>query len=113
MRLAVTFSIYDFHGSGKISPDEVRKLLQGCLDENGLHFSSSDVQKMIDNTFDQVDLNRDGLIDFEEYRAMVDRNPYILQPLVVNISELIQEFRAWQSQQKSSGKSKGRSSDKK
>eukprot|EP01138_Halocafeteria_seosinensis_P015355 gb/GECG01015671.1/.p1 GENE.gb/GECG01015671.1/~~gb/GECG01015671.1/.p1 ORF type:complete len:217 (+),score=37.42 gb/GECG01015671.1/:1-651(+) len=110
-KLNFTFNIYDSNGDGKISSEDLRRLLQGCLDENGLHFAPSDVQKMVESTFEQVDQNRDGYIDFEEYRAMVDRNPYILQPLVVNISELIQEFRALESQNNtSSGKSGGRAS---
>lgn len=84
-----TFRLYDVERRGAISPADLKSMLGGVLKEYGVGLADAQLDRMVSQTFAQFDLNRDGLIDFEEYRAMVVQNPSMLKPLTINAGELL------------------------
>ena len=69
-------------------------MIQGALEENDVSLSAGEVGAIVDATFREVDTNSDGVIDFAEYSAMVQKQPSILKPLTLNVSELINTSRS-------------------
>ena len=47
------------------------------------------MMNLVDATFQTTDTNGDDKIDFAEFEAMVGRQPSILRPLTLNVSELL------------------------
>ena len=61
------FSMIDADNNGQISKDEMAEFLQLYGDEMGAGFSSL--------SFEQLDMNRDGEVDFDELRQMFHKLP--------------------------------------
>jgi len=91
---AVAFDIYDLNGDGKIDKSELRKLLTAALSENNVPLSSAQVDELVDSTFEQADINRDGFIDRPEFTAMVNRNRAIIDHIELNVTDIIKEAKA-------------------
>lgn len=62
-RLKAAFRLFDKDGNGTISPDEIKEVL-------GLGAEDTD---MIDKLIDEVDENKDGEIQFDEFCAMMKK----------------------------------------
>jgi Ca2+-binding EF-hand superfamily protein len=92
--VSVSFDIYNVSGDGFISREELSAMIQGALEENDVSLSAGEVGAIVDATFREVDTNSDGVIDFAEYSAMVQKQPSILKPLTLNVSELINTSRS-------------------
>lgn len=57
---AVTFSIYDLDGSGRISKANMAALLQSLLGEHDVTIPDAQVAALVERTFATEDANRDG-----------------------------------------------------
>lgn len=62
-KLWETFKVFDADGSGAISPEELKAIMQSL----GQNPSDSQLQEMIQ----EVDLDFSGTIDFEEFKALM------------------------------------------
>ena len=87
--LAVAFQLYDRARRGSISPADVSYLLAHSFRENGEAISDAAVDRIVADTFRQYDLNKDGLIDYAEFKHMCQLQPNVLKPLTINVSEII------------------------
>jgi EF-hand domain pair len=85
----VAFKLYDADKRGAISPSDVKFLLAASFTENGIAISESAIDKLVADTFHQYDANRDGVMDFNEFKNMCTLNPNVLKPLTLNVSEMI------------------------
>ena len=86
---AVAFDLYDSDKRGAISPADVTYLLAASFRENGAVIADAAVARIVAETFRQYDVNRDGLLDFAEFRHMCTLQPNVLRPLTLNVSEMI------------------------
>lgn len=86
---AVAFQLYDTERRGAISPSDVTFLLAHSFRENGATISDAAVERIVADTFRQYDVNKDGLLDFTEFRHMCTLQPNVLRPLTLNVSEMI------------------------
>ena len=66
------FKVFDTDGSGSISRSEMKKLLKKL----GQTLSDAELDAMMD----EVDTDKNGEIDFEEFKNMMVRNPRLLVP---------------------------------
>jgi Ca2+-binding EF-hand superfamily protein len=67
----VSFKIYDLDRDGYIDKEELFHMLQASLFENFLlELSESQMRKLVDSTFEEVDLNKDGRLSFGKYLAL-------------------------------------------
>jgi Ca2+-binding EF-hand superfamily protein len=85
----VAFDLYDSDKRGAISPADVTHLLAASFRENGAVIADAAVARIVAETFRQYDVNRDGLLDFAEFRHMCTLQPNVLRPLTLNVSEMI------------------------
>jgi len=90
-KMMFSFRIYDFDGDGKISNEELTSMLKTSLTENGVHFTRAQIELIIRSTFEEADVNRDGFIDFEEYKAIVNKHPSILDNMTLDFASVIEQ----------------------
>lgn len=72
------FEVYDIDKTGDIQPDEVKRLLVAMLHSNpDIRLDDHVIEQIIDKTFEEADLARDGRISHEEFLFLVENNPAI------------------------------------
>jgi len=86
-----SFRIYDFDNDNKISNEELTSMLKTSLGENGVVLTPSQIEIIIRATFQEADLNRDGFIDFEEYKTLVSKQPSILSNMTLDFARVIEQ----------------------
>lgn len=91
-RLAVSFDILDLDRDGKISKPELLSMLEACIQENGINIPPSCLLTIVNKTTADVDTDQDGLISFDEYRAVNLANLHMLNHVTFNISGIIAEY---------------------
>jgi len=89
-KMKFSFLIYDFDGDGKISKTELSKMLKSSLEEHDVQFSASQIQTLVDATYQECDTNKDGFIDADEYRRVVENHPSILSNMTLNFRKVIE-----------------------
>lgn len=94
VKLKFTFQIYDADKKGGISKEDLRTMLSATLAEAGLSLTSAQLERMVGDTFTAFDLDRDGYINFAEYRNMCTLQPNVLKPLTLNVADLIKQAHA-------------------
>ncbi|KAL4116034.1 hypothetical protein PRIC2_013036 [Phytophthora ramorum] len=86
-KLMLSFYLLDPQGTGFISKKMTTELLRSCLAEcNELEISLSEEQlaHIVDNTFLDADLDRNGVIDLNEYQALDAKHPGLFDFLTVD-----------------------------
>ena len=58
-------------------------MLETMVEQVGWELSAEDIEKVMNHTFETVDCNQDGFIDFEEFRAMVQKCPSVLSNMTL------------------------------
>ncbi|GBG32019.1 Calcineurin B-like protein 1 [Hondaea fermentalgiana] len=86
-----SFRIYDFDNDNKISNEELTSMLKTSLGENGVVLTPTQLELIIRATFEEADVNRDGFIDFEEYKALVAKQPSILSNMTLDFARVIEQ----------------------
>lgn len=66
-KLYFTFQIYDMDGDGRISNKDLYEALRVMV---GTNLTGAQLQQITDKTFIEADVNRDGYITFEEFKAL-------------------------------------------
>lgn len=78
-RAEFVFRLYDSTGSGYITKDSVREMLQACLEENkAVTLTDQQLDKICDKTMSDFDNDGDGKITLEDFQEAVEHNPGIL-----------------------------------
>ena len=84
-----SFKIYDEDLDNKISVDELTNMLKASLAENDLKLTEEEISTVVKATFAEVDSNKDGFIDRDEYHALVERKPAILNNMTLPLRQQI------------------------
>ena len=89
---AVAFRIYDINKNGAIEPPELKRFLVAVMTENtDVHLDEAALDAIVEETFKESDLSKDGRINPEEWLALVQRNPsvisYMTLPVLLEISQ--------------------------
>ncbi|KAL8112573.1 calcineurin B-like protein 1 [Apium graveolens] len=77
-KINFTFILYDMDGTGYIERHEVKQMVIAILLESETMLADEAIEKILDQTFLEVDVNRDGKIDKEEWLNYVTKNPSLL-----------------------------------
>lgn len=72
-KLMFTFKMYDIDGDGKISNRDLFRTLQIMV---GSNLTDVQLQQIVDKTFIETDLDRDGFISFQEFEKIVTGSDY-------------------------------------
>ncbi|OWZ21498.1 hypothetical protein PHMEG_0003939 [Phytophthora megakarya] len=86
-KLMLSFYLLDPEGTGFITKKMTTELLRSCLAEcNELEISLSEAQlaHIVDNTFLDADLDRNGVIDLHEYQTLDAKHPGLFDFLTVD-----------------------------
>lgn len=78
-KISFSFKLYDIHGTGFIERPEVKQMLIELLCETDMNLADEIIEKILDNTFSEVDEDRDGKIGESEWHSFVNRNPSLLK----------------------------------
>jgi len=95
-RVNFLFKTFDMDNSGTVSKAEFRKILKSTSQfmKNSTHVTSQEIDKaenleeFVDNIFKKFDLNGDGVLDFKEFKRVVEDNPILLNCLGREAREL-------------------------
>lgn len=80
------FRLYDLDGTGAIERGEVKDMLHALMRDNPkLNLPESALDRIIDKTFEEVDLYGDGKIHFDEWKALVLRNPAVINNMTLPV----------------------------
>ncbi|KAF8721668.1 hypothetical protein HU200_022840 [Digitaria exilis] len=82
-KIAFAFRLYDLRGTGFIEREELKEMVLAILNESELVLSDDAVEQIVDQTFKQADLNGDGKIDSEEWKAFASKNPGLLKNMTL------------------------------
>jgi Ca2+-binding EF-hand superfamily protein len=76
------FDAYDTDNNGSLSPEEVYMMLQKIFASRGQLLMHDELKTMVENAFLQTDVNRDGLITFDEFAQSQDFRNLVLQQMI-------------------------------
>jgi serine/threonine-protein phosphatase 2B regulatory subunit len=69
------FDLYDVNGNGEITREELKQLVSAVMKRSiFLNLNEEAIERVLDNTFEQVDIAKDGSISYEEFYRMVKEN---------------------------------------
>ncbi|XP_045158032.2 neurocalcin-delta B-like [Mercenaria mercenaria] len=85
-RIRWAFNVYDKDGSGTIDKREMRQTVKAVADvsvlpEDALENKESP-NKFADRLFDEIDVNGDGEITYNEFKAAAERNATLIEMLM-------------------------------
>lgn len=61
------FKIYDADGDGEISQGDLKKMLNSCFASNFMEVADTDIDELVNATFQKYDLTSRGTIDLTSY----------------------------------------------
>ena len=70
-------------GNGSIEPNELKTVLQSCMEDGSLRLSEEALDTMTMLLFEKADVNGNGRITFEELRGELNKYPDILENLTI------------------------------
>ena len=88
------FDLYDVNGNGSISREELKTLVQGVMSRSVfLNLDDQAIERILDNTFEQVDIDKTSSISFDEFYRMVKENrKCIANMTIASLTTLSTEF---------------------
>ena len=89
-KAAFCFNVYDIDGNGFIDRDELKEVLTFSLKGNeNVQISDDQLEKIIEVTFKNMDVNHDGEISLTEFANEAKKNPAILSCVNLNLDKLL------------------------
>ncbi|XP_057951589.1 calcineurin B-like protein 4 [Malania oleifera] len=82
-KISFAFRLYDLRQTGYIEREELRKMVLALLHESDLILSDDDVKTIVDKTFTEADTKGDGVIDQEEWKEYVSKNPSLIKNMTL------------------------------
>lgn len=74
-KLAFLFRLTDADDSGRIDLEELERMVNISLAENGVVLRREDEHRLLTTMLREADVDHDGLVDFDEFRRIVERRP--------------------------------------
>ncbi|KAF4325294.1 hypothetical protein BBO99_00000379 [Phytophthora kernoviae] len=81
-----------FDRDGQLSTQELLNMLEACIQENSINIPAECLATIVAKTMEDVDLDKDGFISFDEFRVMTEANLQMLNHVTFNVSTIIAEY---------------------
>jgi len=78
-RLRLAFKAYDLHGNGAIDRRELFQILRSSFLAKGFDQSDEFILELVDKCFSQADLDKNNLLDFDEFKSAVLKHQIVVQ----------------------------------
>ncbi|KAI4376429.1 hypothetical protein MLD38_014192 [Melastoma candidum] len=82
-KIDFAFRLYDLEQTGYIERDDVERLVITILMESEMKLPDELLEAIINKTFDDADLDRDGRISKQEWKAFVAKRPSLLRNMTL------------------------------
>ncbi|ESO81905.1 hypothetical protein LOTGIDRAFT_207486 [Lottia gigantea] len=86
-KIRFLFNLYDLDGNGHIDIDELKTVLQSCVNESSLKMSEIDVDRLTEVLFDSADTDCSGEITFEKLQTVLEQHPEVMKNLTISAAE--------------------------
>ena len=78
------FRVYDLRGTGAIEREDVREMLEAVLRQSkAMSLTKEMMEAVLDKTFEDCDLTKDGVISMKEFKTLVEKNEKIISNMTM------------------------------
>lgn len=78
-KVAFAFQLYDLRNTGYIDREELKEMVTALLSESDVALSDETVEMIVDKTFTEADIDGDGKIGLDDWKAFVDEYPSLIK----------------------------------
>ncbi len=80
-KLWFAFRLHDDNGDGVLERDELLRMIAMSLAEDDVSVESAHIERLTDTLLSETDTNRDRRISFDEFEAVLQRHPHLLDQM--------------------------------
>lgn len=88
------FRVYDLQGTGEITRDDVRRMLEAVLSQStSMSLTPKEIDAAVDKTFEDCDLTKNGVISLKEFESLVEKNEKVIANMTMpRLQRLTKEY---------------------
>lgn len=88
-KIKLSFYLYDINQDGSIDSNEIRSLVDAALEGTEEDWTEDQKVEICKSTFEQVDSNNDGLVQYAEYKEYCEGHPQLLRAFTIDVRDIV------------------------